>query len=288
MTNPGLLFEKPAVMGVINASPNSFYNPIDSIESALREAETMVSTGAAIIDVGGEATNPNVIIERDAPSVQEEIDRVVPVIEAIAKRFDVCISVDTSQATVMCEAVKVGAGMINDQRALREEHALETAAELQVPVCLMHSRGLMTEDTSQRNSEHQKKKDLETFLLQVKQALLASVQRCEDAGILRDRLLIDPGFGQGNYGKNVVENYYLLSQLNRFQDLDLPILVGWSRKSMIGDVLNVPPQDRLYGSISAAVIAAMNGASVIRVHDVKETVDAIKIFQATATYVEEV
>lgn len=262
----------PAVMGVINVSPNSFYNPIDSVESTLREADAMVSAGASIIDVGGEATNPNVIIERDAPSIQQEIDRVVPVIEAIKKRYDVFVSVDTSQAKVMRAAVKSGANMINDQRALREENALETAAELAVPICLMH---FFNEPRKPGSS------DLESLLLQVKLDLAKAVARCELGGILRSHLLIDPGFGQGNFGKNCEENYYLLAHLGHFKALGLPILVGWSRKSMIGDVLNVPPTERLYGSIAAAVISVMQGASVIRVHDVRETVDAVKVFNAT-------
>jgi len=271
-----LNFEPPAVMGVINASPNSFYNPVDTIESALCEAEAMVLAGASIIDVGGEATSPNVKIERDAPSIQEELDRVVPVIEAIAERFDTLISVDTSQADVMRAAVSVGAGMINDQRALRQDQALETAAALNVPICLMH----FFQAPRQPGDI-----ELDALLEQVKHELSEAVQRCELAGISRERLLIDPGFGQGNFGKNCDENYYLLANLTRFQELGLPILVGWSRKSMIGDVLNVPPKERLYGSIAAAVISAMQGAAVIRVHDVKETVEAVKIFQATAKHI---
>lgn len=260
----------PAVMGVINVSPNSFYNPVNTIDAALHAAEAMVSAGVDIIDVGGEATSVNVSIEKEAPSIQEELDRVVPVIEAIAQRFDLLISVDTSQAQVMHDAVAAGAGMINDQRALRRDGALQVASELTVPICLMHFF---------KASRKPGSTSLENFLQQVKQELQEAVQRCERAGIKRDRLLIDPGFGQGNYSKNCDENFYLLSHLSQLQEIGLPILVGWSRKSMIGDVLNVPPKDRLYGSISAAVIAAMQGASVIRVHDVKETVDAMKIYK---------
>lgn len=267
--------EFPAVMAIINVSPNSFYHPIHDVNVALREAEAMVSAGAAIIDVGGEATNPNVMIQRDKPSIQEEIDRVVPVIDAIAKRFDVLISVDTSEAAVMREAVAVGAGMINDQRALRTESALQTAASLAVPVCLMH----FFEEPRQPAADK-----LTSLLSEVKQELLQAVMRCESAGIPRHRLLIDPGFGQGNYGKSCEENFYLLAQLSSFQELGLPILVGWSRKSMIGDVLNAPPRDRLYGSIAAAVISLMKGASIIRVHDVKETVDAMKVFKSAEKF----
>ncbi len=268
---------KPVIMGVINSSPNSFYCPTDSILAALHKVDAMVAAGAAIIDVGGEATNPNVIIERDAPSIQQELDRVIPVIEAITQRFDILVSVDTSEAAIMREAVAAGAGMINDQRALVREGALQAALELAVPICLMH---FFT------SSRLWKRPDYERLLLQVYQELKQAINRCETAGILRSRLLIDPGFGQGNYGKSCDENYYLLAHLNRFQALGLPILVGWSRKSMIGDVLKAPPEDRLYGSMAAAVIAAMQGASVIRVHDVKETMDAIKIFKAVARFIE--
>lgn len=267
--------QKPCVMGVINMSPNSFFNPIHHLSDALDAVEKMVVSGASIIDVGGEATSPNVVIERDAPSIQEEIDRVVPVIEAISSRFDVLISVDTSQSDVMREAVRCGADMVNDQRALREAGALEAVAELKVPVCLMHFFD------SVRKPEHC---DLESLLMTIKNDLLQSVERCEDAGISRDRILVDPGFGQGNYRKGCKENYYLLSRLNEFSAMNLPVLIGWSRKSMIGDVLNVPVDKRLYGSIAAATIAAMLGASVIRVHDVKESMDAMLVLQHVAEH----
>ena len=261
---------KPCIMGVINRSPNSFFNPIDTLSDALTEAENMVASGASIVDIGGDATNPNVVIERDAPSVQDEIDRIVPVIEAVSKRFDVLVSVDTSQAKVMQEAVRCGADIINDQRALREVGALETAAKLKVPVCLMHFFDSIRVPGST---------DLKSLLMAVKNDLSQSVQRCENAGITRDRILVDPGFGQGNYRKNCEENYYLLSRLHEFSATEFPVLVGWSRKSMIGDVLNASVDERLHGSISAATIAAMLGASVIRVHDVKESMDAMTVLQ---------
>jgi len=263
---------KPCVMGVINMSPNSFFNPIVNGSNALAEIEKMVEAGASIIDVGGEATSPKVEIVRDAPSIQEEIDRVSPIIEAASDRFDVLISVDTSRAQVMREAVRCGADMINDQRALREPGALETVAELKVPVCLMHFFDPLRAPGSS---------DLKTLLMTVKNDLSQSVQRCEKAGITHDRILVDPGFGQGNYGKNCEENYYLLSRLHEFSATEFPVLVGWSRKSMIGDVVGAPPEGRLHGSISAATIAAMLGASVIRVHDVKESMDALAVLQHT-------
>lgn len=269
--------QAPLIMGVINVSPNSFYHPMKSVESALHEVEEMVSAGVSIIDVGGVATNPHVEIKREMPSIQEEMRRVIPVIQAIKKHHDVTVSVDTSRAPVMRAAVDAGADIINDQRALREKGALEMATKLGVPVCLMH----FFEKPRQPGNV-----DLESILIQIKQELSDVVTRCENAGIRRELLWIDPGFGQGNFSKNAEENYYLLAHLKQFQDLGLPILVGWSRKSMIGDVLDAPPEERLYGSIAAAVISAMQGADVIRVHDVKATVDAIKIYKATARFME--
>ena len=274
LRNDSLLrLPKPCVMGVINRSPNSFFKPTHSFSDALHVAEKMLASGVSIIDVGGEATSPKVHIENDAPSAQEEIDRICPLIEAVSQKLDVLISVDTSKADVMRAAVRCGADLINDQRALREPGALEAVAELKVPVCLMHFFDKPRVPGSTDATE---------LLETVKADLLRSVQRCETAGISRDRILIDPGFGQGNYGKNCKENYYLLSRLTEFLSMDLPILIGWSRKSMIGDVLNLPVEQRLHGSISAATIAAMLGASVIRVHDVKETVEALTVFRHMA------
>lgn len=261
----------PAIMGVINASPNSFFRPINNLDEALREADAMVQAGAGIIDVGGEATSPQVHLEKDAPSIQQELDRVIPVIEAIHKRFDCLLSVDTSSPEVMKEAVAAGAGMINDQRALSVGDAMRVASMLTVPICLMHFF------TATRKIGRESPAEL---LERIKTDLTETVKRCEAAGIKRERLLIDPGFGQGNYQKNCDENCYLLAHLDEFRALGLPILVGWSRKSMIGDILNAAPEDRLYGSIAAAVMAVLQGASVIRVHDVKATADAIHVVNA--------
>jgi len=271
----GLKCPLPAIMGVINTSPDSFFRPALNKESALRQAETMVSEGVAIIDVGGQATNPQINLENSTPSLNQELDRVLPVIEAIADRFEVLISVDTIQPVVMREAVAVGAGMINDQCALSEPGALEAAAKLNVPVCLMHRFN---------PSRIPKHKSLEPVLFEVLQDLSRTVARCEEAGLLRQNLIIDPGFGQGHFRKSIEENYYLLANLQRFTTLGLPLLVGWSRKTMIGDILKLPADDCLSGSLAAALIAAMQGTAVIRTHDVKETAQAIKIFQATRRY----
>lgn len=264
---------EPVVMGIINVSPNSFYRPHLSLDDALRTAETMVADGAAILDVGGEATNPLVDIEAEAPVEQQEIDRVVPVVEAIKHRFDVFVSVDTSRAQVMRESIKQGADMINDQRALRLGDALAAVAESKVRVCLMH----FIEPAREPGSS-----DCATLLEQIKRDLLNAVARCGRAGISRDRIVIDPGFGQGHYGKNAQENFYLLAQLKEFVDLGFPVLSGWSRKSMIGDTLGGrAPEDRLWGSLAADTLAVFFGASVIRTHDVKAAADLIKVVQAT-------
>jgi len=262
-------FPVPAVMGIINCSPNSFFNPMSKLSDALFSVERMVKAGVDIIDFGGEATNPTIDIKKDAPSLQQEIDRIASVIEAVRSRFEVYISVDTSQPSVMKEAVKKGADIINDQRALTVPGALEQVAELQVPVCLMHSFEPLRQPGSSSPQQ---------LLHDVKENLRTRVDTCLMAGIDSQRIIIDPGFGGGNYGKNKVENFYLLAHLSEFVEFCLPVLVGWSRKSMIGETLgNVSADQRLYGSLAAATIAAMNGASIIRVHDVTETMDVIRM-----------
>lgn len=266
------VFNKPCVMGIINTSPNSFYQPFSTISAVLFAVEKMQAMGADFVDVGGEATNPQIHLENNKPSLQEEIDRTAPFIAAIAQHFPILISVDTSRAEVMRAALNAGAHLINDQRALQDEAALQLVKEFSVPVCLMHFGAGKKSESS----------DMPAFFQQIKQDLHRAVQRCTEQGIDRDRIIIDPGFGQGNYGKNCQENFYLLSRLAELTEIGLPVLVGWSRKSMIGDVLGgVAVEQRLFGSVAAATIAAMQGAAIIRVHDVKETVDAMKIVQAT-------
>lgn len=267
---------KPAIMGIINASPNSFFNAHTTLDEALTTAEYMVVNGADILDVGGEATNPFVDIDSEAPSVQLEIDRVLPLIDAIKKRFDILISVDTSCPQVMREAVKSGADIINDQRALAVDGAIQTVAELGTPVCLMHFTKL------QNDSEP---RDPENLLETIKKDLSQVIQQCERYGITHDRIILDPGFGQGNFGKNCVENYFLLAQLQELNAMGYPLLVGWSRKSMVGDVLGgVTPAKRLYGSIAAETLAAYKGAAIIRTHDVKPVSDAVKVATHTMEY----
>jgi dihydropteroate synthase len=209
--------------------------------------------------------------ETQSPNTQEQLDRVLPIIEKVAREFEIFISVDTSNPQVMQEAVKHGAGMINDQRGLQLPNALATAAKLDVPICLMH---FFLERRQPGSSSPA------ALLTKIIEDFRTIIKNCLAAGIGCEQILIDPGFGQGHYCKNVSENFYLLSHLSKIIDLGQPVLVGWSRKSMVGDVLQAPPEQRLYGSIAAATIAAMQGASVIRVHDVAETMDAIRIVNA--------
>lgn len=257
-------FSRPLVMGILNVTLDSFSDGgrYACRDSALKRVEEMVAEGADIIDVGGESTRPGA----EPVAERVEIERVVPLIEAITARFDVPVSVDTSKAEVMRGAVAAGAAMINDVRALREEGALAAAAECAVPVCLMHMQG---EPRTMQSAPHYTD-PVEDVLLFLRQRMERSIA----AGIPKDRLLVDPGFG---FGKSLSHNLTLLKELSRFNELGVPLLVGVSRKSMIGAVVNKPVQERLHGSIAAATLALWQGAAVIRVHDVAATVDAVKM-----------
>jgi dihydropteroate synthase len=256
------------VMGILNVTPDSFSDggQFHVRDAALRHVEQMLAEGADIIDVGGESTRPGA----QAVSTTEELERVVPIIAAIRERFDVAVSVDTSKPEVMLAAVAAGADLINDVRALQEPGALEACAGLSVPICLMHMQGQPR--TMQHSPQY-------TDVVQdVYRFFEERIAACGQAGIVRSRLIIDPGFG---FGKTLPHNLDLLRRLDAFSALGLPILVGISRKSMIGALLgNVEVDGRLHGSVAAAVAAAMHGARIIRVHDVKATVDAMKIVQA--------
>lgn len=258
----------PHVMGILNMTPDSFSDGgrHNSLVQALTHANEMINAGATIIDIGGESTRPGA----DEVSVEEELDRVIPVVEAIAQRFEVWISVDTSKPEVIREAAKAGAHIINDIRSLQEPGALEAAAATGLPVCIMHMQG---EPRTMQQAPGYKNllQDVDTFFVE-------QIARCEAAGIKKDRLLLDPGFG---FGKNLSHNYQLLAHLADFHHFGLPLLVGMSRKSMIGQLLNVGPSQRLTGSLACAVIAAMLGAHILRVHDVKETVEAMRVVEAT-------
>lgn len=258
----------PKVMGILNVTPDSFSDggTHNRYYDALEHAAKMVNEGASIIDIGGESTRPGAA----EVSVNEELDRVIPIVEAIAQRFDVWISVDTSKAEVMSEAAKAGMHLINDIRSLHEPGAIEVAAQSGLPVCIMHMQG--------QPRTMQDAPNYENVVADIKAYFDAEIARCVAAGIDKQQIILDPGFG---FGKNLSHNYQLLANLDQFHDFGLPLLAGMSRKSMIGNLLNVPPQERLVGSIACATIAAMQGAQIIRVHDVKETVQAMQIVQMT-------
>ncbi|MBV7405005.1 MULTISPECIES: dihydropteroate synthase [Enterobacter] len=258
----------PHVMGILNVTPDSFSDggAHNTLIEAVKHANLMINAGATIIDVGGESTRPGA---REV-SVDEELSRVVPVVEALAQRFEVWISVDTSKPEVIREIARVGAHLINDIRSLTEPGALEAAAETGLPVCLMHMQG------DPKTMQDAPKYD--DIITDVMRFFIDNIARCEQAGIAKEKLLLDPGFG---FGKNLSHNYELLARLSEFHQFELPLLVGMSRKSMIGQLLNVGPSERLSGSLACAVIAAMQGAHIIRVHDVKETVEAMRVVEAT-------
>jgi len=255
------------VMGVLNVTPDSFSDGgrFNSVDAALLRARKMVAQGAAFIDVGGESTRPGA----DPVSVQEELDRVCPVVEAIARELDVVISVDSSTPEVFREAARLGAGLINDVRALQRDGAVEAALETGLPVCLMHMQG-QPEDMQARPS-------YQSVLREVSGFLMDRVRVAEQAGIPSDRILLDPGFG---FGKTLAHNLKLLAALERLQVLGYPLLVGMSRKSMLGHITGREVSERLPASLAVATISALKGASVIRVHDVGETVDAVKVVAA--------
>lgn len=256
--------KRPLVMGILNVTPDSFFDGgrYDSLDRAVERALSMVDEGADIIDIGGESTRPGA----EPIGSHEELSRVIPVIEKLRSASDVAISVDTSTADVMDEAVRAGANLINDVRALQREGALESAARSGLPVCLMHMKG--DPSNMQLNPQY------DDLVLEVKQFFRARIDACRRAGIERERLILDPGFG---FGKTPLHNLQLINRLGEFTELGLPLLVGLSRKSTIGKILDVPGDDRLFGSLAGAVIAVTNGASIIRAHDVKPTREALQV-----------
>jgi dihydropteroate synthase len=258
---------QPQAMGILNITPDSFSDGgiFFNTQKAIERARQMVNEGAALIDVGGESTRPGA----QAVSVQQELDRVIPVIEVLAKEISVPVSIDTSKADVMREAVAAGAGMINDVRALREERALQAAVDLDVPVCLMHMQG---EPRTMQQRPH-----YDDVVQEVKNFLLERIAVCESAGISKDKIIIDPGFG---FGKTLDHNLSLLKHLTELTKIGLPVLVGVSRKSMIGNILHQQVDNRLFGSIALASLACFCGAAIIRAHDVQATVEAIKVTHA--------
>lgn len=263
---------RPVVMGILNTTPDSFSdggsyykNHRLSLDLALRGAEQMLLDGAQIIDVGGESTRPGAPIV----SVQEELDRVIPVVEAVVGQLGALVSVDTSSASVIRESASRGASLINDVRALQREGAVAAAAETGLPVCLMHMQG--EPDTMQQNPNYS------DVVEQVFGFLEARLAVCQAAGIARQQILLDPGFG---FGKTLAHNLALLKHLPEFARFGLPLLVGMSRKSMVAQLLGRPVEQRLAGSLALAMLAAERGAAIIRVHDVAETVDVLKVLAA--------
>lgn len=265
-----LTLDRPRIMGVINVTPDSFSDggAFASAEAAIAHGLRLVEEGADLLDVGGESTRPGA----EPVPLEEELRRVLPVIEGLAARVGVPISVDTSKPEVMRRAVAAGAGMINDVFALRREGALEAAAELEVPVVLMHMRG---EPANMQDDPR-----YEDVVGEVRSFLAERVFACEMAGIARARLLLDPGFG---FGKTLEHNLDLLARLAELREIGLPLLVGLSRKSMIGRLTGrEQPRDRLAGSLAAALLAVERGADIVRVHDVAATRDALAVREAVA------
>ncbi len=260
----------PRVMGILNVTPDSFSDGgrFTVLDNALRHAEQMLNESAALVDVGGESTRPGAAPVSEA----EELERVVPVIEAIVQRLDVAVSVDTSNAEVIRASAQAGAHLINDVRALTRPGALAAAAASGLPVCLMHMNG---EPQVMQAAPHYDRPIEDAVVEYLAQRIAA----CEATGIGREKLLLDPGFG---FGKTFEHNFRLLNRLERLHELELPLLTGLSRKRMIGEATgNSVADERIAGSVSGAVICALKGAKILRVHDVKQTTEALRVVIAT-------
>lgn len=257
----------PQVMGILNVTPDSFSDGgrFRQRDEALRHAAAMVAAGASLIDVGGESTRPGAL----QVSADEELQRVAPVVEAIAAELDVIISVDTSCPQVMRESARLGAGLINDVRSLRREGALQAAAESGLPVCLMHMQG--EPETMQKNPRY------DDLLAEVQAFFAERMAACAAAGIAAERIILDPGFG---FAKNLQHNLSLFKHMQVLHGFARPLLVGVSRKSMIGQALGREVDQRLAGGLALAALAVAKGASILRVHDVAETVDVVRMIAA--------
>ncbi|AGL82645.1 dihydropteroate synthase [Pseudomonas protegens] len=255
------------VMGILNVTPDSFSDGgrFSQLDLALQHAEAMVAAGATLIDVGGESTRPGA----RAVSPLEELERVAPVVERIHRELDVIISVDTSTPAVMRETARLGAGLINDVRSLRREGALDAAAATGLPVCLMHMLG---EPGDMQDNPH-----YQDVTREVAEFLVERMAQCASVGIGPERIVLDPGFG---FAKTLQHNLSLFKHMDALHALGRPLLVGVSRKSMIGQALNRPVGERLHGSLALAALAVAKGAKIIRVHDVAETVDVVRMIAA--------
>lgn len=265
--NKTLNLSTPQVMGILNVTPDSFSDGgfFANIDHALKQASQMVKQGAVIIDIGGESTRPGAA----DVSVDNELDRVIPIIEKINRNIDCWISIDSSKAVVIKEAVVAGANLINDVRALQEEGTLEVAVNANVPVCLMHIQGAPR--TMQSAPQYK------NLIEDVKDFLLRRVEICVEGGLKKENIILDLGFG---FGKQLADNFELLAATDLFVELGFPLLTGVSRKSMFGQLLNRDITERLAGSLAGALIAAQQGSQIIRVHDVAQTVDILKVLQA--------
>jgi len=261
-----LCLERAQIMGILNVTPDSFSDGgrFFDLDSALIQTEAMLNAGATIIDIGGESTRPGAASVSD----QQEIDRVIPVLGHIIDRFDAIVSVDTSKAAVMNEAAAAGAGMINDVRALQEPDALQAAVDSKLPVCLMHMLG--------QPRTMQKAPQYDDVVNEVADFLKEKVDMCRSAGIGQDQLLIDPGFG---FGKTLSHNVELLRNIGKLVDI-APVLIGLSRKSMVAGMLGNDETDRVTGSVVAAMQCVQRGASIVRVHDVAQTAQALRVINA--------
>ncbi len=257
----------PRVMGIVNVTPDSFSDggKFAQTNAAIEHALKLFHEGADILDIGGESTRPNAV----PVSLQQELDRVIPVIENLVKQVNIPLSVDTYKPQVMQAAINAGASIVNDVRALQEEGALEVVSTADVGVCLMHMQG--TSQTMQINPQYN------DVVAEVKAFLQQRLALCEAAGIAKNRILLDPGFG---FGKTRAHNISLIQHLASLSSLGQPLLVGLSRKSVLGQVTGNDVDARLYASVAASVISAMVGAKILRVHDVKATVEALKVVSA--------
>ena len=262
---------KVQVMGILNVTPDSFSDggKFNSFNNALKQVESMITDGVDIIDIGGESTRPGAI----DVNVQDEMSRVIPLLKAIKSRFDISVSIDTSKAEVMSEAITYGADIINDVRALQNQGCIDVVAQSEVAVCLMHMQGMPR--SMQENPQYNH------IINDILNFFKERIHCCEQKGIKKNRLVLDPGFG---FGKTLAHNYEVLAQFSQFRTLGLPVLAGISRKSMIGNLLNREVDQRLAGSLTAGIVAIQQGAEIIRVHDVQETVDAVKTLKAVAQY----
>ncbi|MCH2086494.1 MAG: dihydropteroate synthase [Pseudoalteromonas sp.] len=263
-----LRLDSPVVMGILNVTPDSFSDggSYCQLDSAVKQAKTLLNQGAKIIDIGGESTRPG------APdvSLEDELDRVIPLVKALRASSNCIISIDTSKSEVMRQAIIAGADIINDVRALQEPGAIEVLAQYpEVAICLMHMQGQPR--TMQSNPHY------DDLFADINEFFAERLGACEQAGIQSERIILDPGFG---FGKTLAHNYQILNKFDVFNQFKLPVIAGLSRKSMIGNLLNRDTNERLAGSLAGALIAAQNGAKIIRVHDVQETVDVLSVWQA--------